>query len=217
MSTEIKPGDEIVTIQDAPTLLGFALPKGTHGTVIRSGPPTPAPLDPKSVHVGDWIRLEDGPEADAAYVGGTVSYINENGFVTIDHLGTFAVDGLTTFPSEAYRRYRLTDHQPAPEPEREWKPGTTGTATISNVPGARVLRAGVEGVISWWVAQDGCKYDDSEVTDFVPDELRPLPTRNDLVKAMHDDYLKGGEPRLTVTAREHLADAVLTFLRGESR
>lgn len=44
-----------------------------------------------------------------------------------------------------------------------------------------------------------------------------LPTRDDLARVMHDDYLPNGEPRLGRTHREILADAVLAHLRGESR
>lgn len=146
MSTEIKPGDEIVTIQDAPTLLGYALPKGTHGTVIRSGPPivgpysvyarfegdrpgdgrqvrpgdvavvpaTPAPLDPKSVHVGDTVTVEvEQPNGDTYVVTGKANR-TANGYTWV---GPIRVDAGAI---EAYPA-RITDHQPAPEPEPEWE------------------------------------------------------------------------------------------------
>jgi hypothetical protein len=113
---------------------------------------------------------------------------------------------------------RATAHQPAPEPEPEWQPGTTGTATINNVPGARVLRAGVEGVMTWWVAQDGCKYDDSEVTDFVPDA--ETPSREHLAGALAERYGDrdnlGDADLATQQAYLNDADAVLALLRGES-
>jgi len=78
----------------------------------------------------------------------------------------------TTFSLDGQADY-LLDNGVSVEvpPEPGIKPGTTGTATINGVRGARVLRVGVLGVIDWWLAEDGCKYDDLEVTDFVPDVM----------------------------------------------
>jgi hypothetical protein len=74
MSTEIKPGDEIVTVQDAPTLLGYTVPKGTRGTVKKSGPPI---MGPYSVYAhfegdtpGDGRQVRPG---DVAVVPGAPS------------------------------------------------------------------------------------------------------------------------------------------------
>lgn len=165
-------------------------------------------IDPSAVKAGDTVTLE----RDTALARDIVERIDpypQGGFSIVLRETTPAYLTVTG--------WIVTDHQPAPEPEPEWKPGTTGTATINNVPDARVLRAGAEGVMTWWVAQDGCKYPDGEVTDFAPDEPRPLPTRDDLARIMHDDYLPNGMPRLGRTAREELAAAVLRFLRGEVR
>jgi len=53
MSADIKPGNTIVTIQDAPTLLGYTVPKGTPGTVMRSGPPIVGPYSVYAWFEGD--------------------------------------------------------------------------------------------------------------------------------------------------------------------
>src|SRR5690606_5364663 len=109
-------------------------------------------------------------------------------------------------------------HQPAPEPEPEWKPGTTGTATLNNLVGGnsavglramRTLRDGVYGFAlenGLSIADDATTY---SVSDFVPDEPRPLPTREQVKAA-----LEPGWGRDSITA---MVDAVLALLRGESR
>jgi hypothetical protein len=117
--------------------------------------------------------------------------------------------------------------QPAPKPEV--KPGTTGTATVRGVKGIKVMRVTNEGgsdpheMDPNWVSADlvdqGHKvngYDgtylhhDSDVTDFVPDEPRPLPERHEV----HDALLKAlGESFDCCDA----TDAIMALLRGESR
>jgi hypothetical protein len=99
--------------------------------------------------------------------------------------------------------------------------GTVGTANVRCAEGEQSLH----GV---WVTTKGGTYFTPFVApdcghnmfygetllDFVPDET-PLPTRDDLARVMHDDYLPNGSPRLGRNAREELAAAVLRFLRGE--
>lgn len=165
------------------------------------------PLDPSKVKAGDTVavRVEADPKNGGTFEVTGKAYMDYGPFggAGVVKVGAHSLDGYNV---------TLTAHQPAPEPE--WKPGTVGTATVQPFGAdVRVLRSNSG---RGWYCEAGF-FEDAEVTGFVPDEPRPLPTRNELVKAMHDDYLKGGEPRLTVTAREHLADAVLTFLRGESR
>jgi hypothetical protein len=93
----------------------------------------PAPLDPAKVAVtlkgGDYIEAE----SDGAKVGGKVSHVTERGLVAIEHLGEFAIHHITASPTpDGYRMFVLTAHQPAPEPEPEWKPGTV---LLGNLPG----------------------------------------------------------------------------------
>lgn len=78
----------------------------------------PAPIDPSKAAItlkaGDYIEAE----SDGAKIGGKVSHVNENGFVAIEHLGTFAIHHITPSPlPNGYRMFVLTAHQPAPEPE----------------------------------------------------------------------------------------------------
>src|SRR5690606_11005522 len=93
----------------------------------------PAPLDPSKVKPGDtvtvrvepnpgtgWGTLDHGPEA--IEVTGTVWLDSgDNPHGPVAKVGVHALD----LPNVT-----LTAHQPAPEPEPEWKPGTTGTAEV---------------------------------------------------------------------------------------
>lgn len=88
-------------------------------------------LDPRSIRKGSKIRLDNGPEVDAGYVGGTVGHINPNGFVIIDHMGTFAVQGLTLAAVKGYHFFRLTEHTP-PKPD-PLALAVSGAATHLNV------------------------------------------------------------------------------------
>jgi hypothetical protein len=108
----------------------------------------------------------------------------------------------------------LTAHQPAPKPE--WKPGTSGTATVRGQKDTRVMRVidarhpeGVAWSSAIWI--DGwLMHGDEDVTDFVPDEPRALPTVDEMVGALEFAGDDG------VHVREH-AEAMLQYLRGESR
>lgn len=184
---------------------------------------TPAPLDPSKVKAGDTVTLDVAPvgHAPGFTVEGEVYASDAPGNQSALCVGGFLFD---------HHRATLTAHQPAPEPEPEWKPGTTGTAHVVSgdaTKGGRVFRK-VRGMVVhrpapiddymfvttegelWSLEGEYCK-------GFVPDETRSLPTRDDLARVMHDDYLPNGEPRLGRTAREVLADAVLAHLRGEVR
>jgi hypothetical protein len=286
MSTEIKPGDTIVTVQDAPTLLGRTIPQGTHGRVLRSGPPivgpysvyarfpgdrpgdgrqvrpgdvavvpdapsteitlqlndatiirhttdpdlsdlydagwvkvptTPAPLDPALVQAGDTVK------AHVEFADPTVTKPYDiAGEVIADPHGSLWLGPVMLVGEDGYT-VTLTAHQPAPKPE--WKPGTTGTATVRGIGGVKVLRQRYafheDGCVDQWASDehvDGALvHVDADVTDFVPDETRPLPSREAMAEAMHDDRLPGGEPRLTYLQRLILADAIIANQRGESR
>jgi hypothetical protein len=175
---------------------------------------TPAPLDPTLVQAGDTVtvRVEDS-ELGTYEIKGTVTGhlggILQVGSAVIAHNGTWR-DIVT-----------LIAHQPAPKPE--WRPGTTGTATVLDTPNVRVMRTDgtVNGVDIAWVSAvhvaGSRMHHAPQVTDFVPDETRPLPTVEALADAMHDDHLPGGLPRLSRENRINLARVVLASLRGESR
>lgn len=96
-------------------------------------------LDPRSIRKGSKIRLDDTTEGSDGYVGGTVGHIDPNGFVVIDHMGTFVVEGLTTVRTKGYTVYRLTEHTPPkPDPLAELIRDTTGLSSPEVI--ARAIR-----------------------------------------------------------------------------
>jgi hypothetical protein len=174
--------------------------------------PTPAPLDPSKVKAGDTVAVE----VENSNTG--VPTYTVSGEVHDDDQGRPWVGPIllnSKYPGGPVS-VTITDHQPAPKPE--WEPGTSGTAALNGVPNARVMRAGVGGVMTWWVAQDGCKYSDEELTDFVPDEPRPLPTRDEVGPAIHEAMARNGYPFYgDAKAILDATDAVVALWGGESR
>lgn len=176
----------------------------------------PAPLDPAKVAItlkgGDYIEAE----SDGTKIGGKVSHVTERGFVAIEHLGEFAVHHITASPlPEGYRMFVLTAHTPAPEPEPKWEPGTAGTATLNNrvsgnsSVGLRAMRTLRDDVYGFAFANGLTVTDDAttySVTDFVPDEPRPLPTRDEV-----HELITNGDGCCDTT------DVVMALLRGEAR
>lgn len=176
--------------------------------------PTPAPFDPSKAAItlkgGDYIEAE----SDGTKIGGKVSHVTERGFVAIEHLGEFAIHQITASPqADRYRFFILTDHQPAPKPE--WKPGTSGTATAlhtSNVHGFCHLAGPDIPDTFAFTSDEGVTVPWRDVTDFVPDESRPLPTREQVREVLgvaHLGPINGMVERQT--------DAIEALLRGESR
>jgi hypothetical protein len=146
--TEFNKGDRIIFVRDD-VYYGIKMPKGTlatydddsptHGTpsvVLDTGervaawrsriapaePETPAPLDPSKVKPGDTVTLErDGgrlPDQEVVVVTST-----ERGWIIFILKG--AVEVRVTGPDP----WLITAHQPATEPESEWKPGTVAAVT----------------------------------------------------------------------------------------
>lgn len=132
---------------------------------------TPAPLDPSKVAItlkaGDYIEAE----SDGAKIGGKVSHVNENGFVAIEHVGTFAIHHITASPVPGgYRMFVLTAHQPAPEPEPEWKPGVVHAARLldSDVFHVWAIEGDVPGVTAEFTDHLGNSYEPRELHDVRP-------------------------------------------------
>lgn len=131
-----------------------------------------APLDPALVKAGDTVTLEKGAavvidvviEAKSRGVGQFVFYTAENPDPLIP--GTYYLVN--------HGAWTLTDHQPAPEPEPEWKPGTIGTAgTVRGLGYTGPVVRTDEHLLPWWTPSrvDGAHYHGEEtVTDFVPDD-----------------------------------------------
>jgi hypothetical protein len=196
---------------------------------------TPAPLDPSKVKAGDTVTLH--VEYDDASNGKPYDISGE---VTLDTYGSRWIGPVMLEGEQGYE-FTLTDHQPAPKPE--WKPGTTGTATVRGVEDMFVVRLHPniqdgEGGYAWASTDliDGDHKDingydgtflhtEGDVTDFVPDETRPLPTRDEVREALtiarheheshvatypeSDDGMRGQDA--------HQAEAIDALLRGESR
>lgn len=88
-----------------------------------------------------------------------------------------------------------TTHQPAPEPEPEWKPGTTGWAVVSDgddVFSMRVMRVEWDGIFGFATESGRIIADEAaqwSVSDFVPDATATCAhgrTAEDLCNAMPD-------------------------------
>lgn len=84
----------------------------------------PAPLDPSKVKVGDTVTLTNGT---APLHGGVVDSVRERA-AQLWFRFRFGEQADAYFEVPLSDRfgegYTLTAHQPAPEPEPEWKPGT---------------------------------------------------------------------------------------------
>ncbi|HEV6951919.1 MAG TPA: hypothetical protein VKY86_01595 [Promicromonospora sp.] len=163
----------------------------------------PAPLDPSKVKPGDTVTLSRGKSSVTAEV------THVQNFIHLEHLGRFRVKGLSSDRTSGYAEYTLTDHQPAPEPEPSWREGVVGTATVG--PKRREVRAYAvaKGAVIEAVGGGYAVWNSDDVHGFVPDEPRPLPTREQVKAA-----LEPGWGRDSITA---MVDAVLALLRGESR
>jgi hypothetical protein len=98
----------------------------------------PAPLDPSKVKAGDTVTLEKGTAKHVDLVADVDRYQD----------GDYRFKS-TTSPTHVYRvgdgAWTLTAHQPAPEPEPEWKPGTV---LLGNLPG-------LDPDDPFWVVDDG--------------------------------------------------------------
>lgn len=134
---------------------------------------TPAPLDPSKVKAGDTVTLESGTalvrdvviEAKSRGVGQFVFYTAENPDPLIPGTYYLVNSGAWT----------LTDHQPAPEPEPEWKPGTLALITIRGQDGEapeheRAVRRPLMGAprLAWHAVDTGGFWYDENVTDVRP-------------------------------------------------
>jgi hypothetical protein len=167
------------------------------------------PIDPAAVAItlksGDYIEAE----SDDTKIGGKVSHVTERGFVAIEHLGEFAIHHITSSPlPSGYRMFALTAHQPAPEPEPEWEPGTVADITVH--PGG-VLRAVRARVGDYWAADTEEVYSDDDV-----ESVRPLVVINpddvdveELSKAAWDRW--DGQPA-TESSDAHFRDVIRVVL-----
>lgn len=201
--------------------------------LVKDVDATPAPLDPSKVKAGDTVTLENGETS----VRGPVAHIEKAlpmdvvlGF-SIRNVGwRYIAPGVVA--QQEHGVWTLTDHQPAPEPEPEWEPGTTGYATVSrldDVFSLRVMRVEWDGLYGF-ATESGRIVADAEnkwsVSDFVPDEPRPLPTREQVIEALRDGTAKaypalGDRLRpwaeMSSDTRKHydgLADAVMSLYGG---
>jgi hypothetical protein len=176
-----------------------------------------APLDPAAVKAGDMVttyaELAALPEGSAV-----VDRMNDTGVIEGGSIHYPETSPQTL--ERAAKKYGpfTVVYQPAPEPEPVWEPGTSGTATLlvgadANSRRIVVRLTGNEFALEYplaWADLDGNRYIESEVSDFVPDEPRPLPTLDEMAEALE---FAGDD---TMHRREH-AQAMLQFLRGESR
>lgn len=123
---------------------------------------TPVPLDPSKVRAGDTVALlVDPPDTHPAFT--VAGETHSLGGPTV-YLGGWRVDDLPDYVT-------LTAHQPAPEPEPEWKPGTVAVVVQGGDPGAGVddheFRAALQ-TDGMWVGLAG------EAATSAPVSVRPL-------------------------------------------
>lgn len=124
-----------------------------------------APLDPSKVKAGDTVTLESGTALVRDVVSAVTKFDDGSGY-----------QFLSSEPPTSYRRvgptaWTLTDHQPAPEPEPEWKPGTFATVTTERRGEFCAIRreTGVTPPVVWQSIPDGSWWEDSDVS-----HVRPL-------------------------------------------
>jgi hypothetical protein len=182
---------------------------------------TPAPLDPSKVKAGDTVTVSlTDYELGTYEVSGTVRATSGGALM----VGPTCIASNGTWRKAA----TLTDHQPAPKPE--WGPGTSGTATAlstGNVHGFWHLAGPhISDTDTFaFTSDEGVTVPGRYVSDFVPDEARPLPTRDEVREALtiarheheshvatypeSDDGMRGQDA--------HQAEAIDALLRGESR
>jgi hypothetical protein len=113
----------------------------------------PAPLDPAAVKPGATVTVENGTTTVTGKVGtqgasGVPTALFMHGVGTL-----YFRDGWT-----------LIAHQPAPEPEPEWKPGTVADIEADGDNTYRAIRTEA----GWWEAENNWTYADAEVTDVRP-------------------------------------------------
>jgi hypothetical protein len=171
-------------------------------------------LDPTAVRAGDTVTLTGptgratvtGPVSDVVYIGGGEWDIR------IEDTSTYRVGRIGL--------WALTDHQPAPEPEPEWKPGATGTAEVVREGangGPRMFRR-TRGMVvhrpapiddDMFVTTEGDLWalEGNYCKDFVPDEPRPLPTREHLRSTVGVAHLGAGNGMV-----DRITDAVMALL-----
>jgi prophage tail gpP-like protein len=142
-------------------------------------------IDPAAVKPGDTVTLSRGKSSATAEV------THVQNFIHLEHLGRFRVKGLPSDRTSGYAEYTLTAHQPAPEPEPEWKPGTVADITVHP---SGVLRAVRARAGNYWAADTEEVYSDDEV-----ESVRPLvvidPADVDVVALQReiDDAMPGHE------------------------
>jgi hypothetical protein len=165
---------------------------------------TPAPLDPSKVKAGDTVTLTRGKQVVTDIVvrldsvtppeGGFSIILEETSYQYLTHTG-----------------WTLTAHQPAPKPERT--PAQFGHALVDGQPvhGFRTSFVGDAAAAAFVfpIADGGyMQVNGDAYSDFVPDEPRPLPTREQ-VGSLLAQFGMG----YSVT----FLDSLFALLRGESR
>jgi len=123
------------------------------------------PLDPSKVKAGDTVTVRFAQTGDEFT---TTAYcpedIKQSGHVYILGWPLNKPGGLHGL---AVKHFELLDHQPASEPEPEWKPGMVAVITPS-MPGGNIVRS-IRGHEGNWVNEFHGSWDDDEVA-----HVRPL-------------------------------------------
>jgi len=215
MSTEIKPGQtwawkpgarfrpagtEVLVTKVTDDRVYYEYPDKSsapqermHGSFLASmefvRDATPAPLDPSKVRKVDTVTLENGETS----VRGPVVNIEHRQEIVVG----FAIKNIgwryvapNVVVQQEEGAWLLTAHQPAPEPEPEWKPGTVALISTGSEPDVMASRL-YDGAAPWRSLSGYAHWTDEQINS-----VRPLvvidPAEVDVVeiaKAMHQvDY-----------------------------
>lgn len=162
-------------------------------------PATPAPLDPRKVKAGDTVTLV----GTKAKIEGEVEDVQKD----TDALVIIQIDNLR-FRVTGDDAWLLTAHQPAPEPEPEWKPGTVADVTPHRRPD--LASRAVRGEDDMWHNTYGGMWDDDEVSVKPLVVIDPAAVRTKIAEGVR---AKLGGP---LEAWVDVADDVLTALGIEA-
>lgn len=126
---------------------------------------TESPLDPSKVKAGDTVTLE----RDGVTVAGPVESIG----IRPPERPEFKLADSRSYDLDGYEPWTLTAHQPAPEPEPEWKPGTVAEGTVNGTIVRGLIGRddnGTGDVFTYW--NEFARH--MSITGHVPDDVRPL-------------------------------------------
>lgn len=166
-------------------------------------------IDPSTVKAGDTVTLE----RNRSTVTGP-AHIGMPGAISLHLPGSSIwINNSDRADDPVSGGWTLTGHQPAPEPEPEWKPGTVAEGTVNGTIVRGLIGRddnGTGDVFTYW--NEFARH--MSITGHVPDDVRPLvvidPAAVDvdaLVEVAHHDRVLYGD-----TTPDQMRRAILRIL-----